>query len=120
MMYLIQHYVIKFVSNLRQVNGFLQVLWFPPPIKLTKLSVISQNTKQAILFSKYLLLSKATYYIDRCDLWQFIHEINSSISHVSVFSCRNYFRRIYNLCDLCYSSEMIRFRINKCLILMYK
>jgi hypothetical protein len=33
--YLIQHYVIKFVSDLRQVSGFLRVLWFPPPIKLT-------------------------------------------------------------------------------------
>ena len=33
--YSIQHYVIKFVSNLRQVGGFLRVLWFPPPIKLT-------------------------------------------------------------------------------------
>ena len=28
-------YVIKFVSDLRQVGGFLRVLWFPPPIKLT-------------------------------------------------------------------------------------
>ena len=28
--YSIQHYVIKFVSDLRQVSGFLQVLWFPP------------------------------------------------------------------------------------------
>ena len=33
--YSIQHYVIKFVSDLRQVGGFLRVLWFPPPIKLT-------------------------------------------------------------------------------------
>ena len=33
--YLIQHYVIKFVSDLQQVSGFLWVLWFPPPIKLT-------------------------------------------------------------------------------------
>ena len=30
----IQHYMIKFVSNLRQVDGFLRVHWFPPPIKL--------------------------------------------------------------------------------------
>jgi len=30
-----QHYVIMFVSNLRQVGGFPRVLWFPPPIKLT-------------------------------------------------------------------------------------
>jgi hypothetical protein len=33
--YSIQHYVIKFVNDLRQVDGFLHVLQFPPPIKLT-------------------------------------------------------------------------------------
>jgi hypothetical protein len=33
-MYLIQHYVIKFVSDSRQVGGFLRVLRFLPPIKL--------------------------------------------------------------------------------------
>jgi len=33
--YSMQHYVIKFVSDLQQVGGFLRVLWFPPPIKLT-------------------------------------------------------------------------------------
>ena len=33
--YSIQHYVIKFVSDLRQVSGFLRLLRFPPPIKLT-------------------------------------------------------------------------------------
>ena len=33
--YSIQLYVIKFVSDLRQVSGFLWVFWFPPPIKLT-------------------------------------------------------------------------------------
>ena len=32
--YLIQHYVIKFVSDLMQVCGFLRVLQFPPPINL--------------------------------------------------------------------------------------
>jgi hypothetical protein len=31
----VQHYVIKFVVDLRLVGGFLQVLRFPPPIKLT-------------------------------------------------------------------------------------
>jgi len=31
----VQHYVLKFVSDLRQVGGFLRVLRFPPPIKLT-------------------------------------------------------------------------------------
>jgi hypothetical protein len=31
--YSIQHYVIKFVSELQQVGGFLRVLLFPPPIR---------------------------------------------------------------------------------------
>ena len=31
----VQHYVIKFVSDLRQVGGFLRALRFPPPIKQT-------------------------------------------------------------------------------------
>jgi len=33
--YSIQHYVIKFVSDLGQDGGFLWVLRFPLPIKLT-------------------------------------------------------------------------------------
>ena len=32
--YSIQHYVIKFVSDLRHVGAFLRVLLFPPQIKL--------------------------------------------------------------------------------------
>ena len=32
---LVQHYVIKLVNDLRQVGGFLRVVQFPPPIKLT-------------------------------------------------------------------------------------
>jgi len=31
----IQHYVKKFVSDLRQIRGFLRFLPFPPPLKLT-------------------------------------------------------------------------------------
>jgi hypothetical protein len=31
----VKHYLIKFVSDLRQVGGFLRVLRIPPPIKLT-------------------------------------------------------------------------------------
>jgi hypothetical protein len=32
--YSMQHNVIKFVSDLRQVGGFVRVLQFSPPIKL--------------------------------------------------------------------------------------
>jgi hypothetical protein len=41
--YSIQHYVIKFVSVLRQVDCILQVLWFPPP----------RNIPQNIIMMKY-------------------------------------------------------------------
>ena len=34
-----QHYVIKFVSNLWHVGGFHWVLWFPPPRKLTAMEI---------------------------------------------------------------------------------
>jgi hypothetical protein len=34
-LYGVQHYVIKFVSDLRQDGGFLLVLRFPPPKQLT-------------------------------------------------------------------------------------
>ena len=34
-MYSIQHYVIKFVSDMRQVGSFHRILWLPPLIKLT-------------------------------------------------------------------------------------
>ena len=33
--YTVQHYVIRFVSDLRQVGCCLWILRFPPPIKLT-------------------------------------------------------------------------------------
>jgi hypothetical protein len=33
--YSIQHYVLKYVSDLRQICDFLRVLQFPPSIKLT-------------------------------------------------------------------------------------
>ena len=29
----VKHYAIKFISDFRQVGGFLRVLRFPPPIK---------------------------------------------------------------------------------------
>ena len=50
------HYVMKFVSDLRQVGGIHRVLRFPPPIKLTTtniteilLQVTLNNINQPIL-----------------------------------------------------------------------
>jgi hypothetical protein len=38
-----QHYAIKFVSDLQQVGGFLPALRFPPPIKLTASIELDEN-----------------------------------------------------------------------------
>ena len=38
--YSIQHYVIKFGSDLQQVSGFLWLLRFPPQVKLTAMIYI--------------------------------------------------------------------------------
>jgi hypothetical protein len=40
--YSMQHYVTKYVSDLRQVGSFLRVLRFSPPIKLT--AMINSNS----------------------------------------------------------------------------
>jgi hypothetical protein len=45
-MYSIQHYVITFVSDLRQVGGFLRVLRFPSPIKLPPHNIIESGVKR--------------------------------------------------------------------------
>jgi hypothetical protein len=45
----VQRYVIKFVSALRKVSGFLRVLRFPPPIKLTprhNWNIVESGVKQ--------------------------------------------------------------------------
>jgi hypothetical protein len=59
--YLIQLYVIKFVSDLRQVDGFLWVLWFPPPIKHQNIAEmlwkVALNTISQANQSKNVLLN---------------------------------------------------------------
>ena len=60
--YSIQHYVIKFVTDLRQVCSFLRVFRFSPPIKLTALITetllkVALNTiNQTIIISQGILL----------------------------------------------------------------
>ena len=46
--YSIQNYVIKFVNDLRHVSGFLWVLRFPPPIKLTSHDIAEILLKVAL------------------------------------------------------------------------
>jgi hypothetical protein len=46
-----EHYVIKFVSDLRQAGGFVRVLRFPSPIKLTAKYVI--NASKIVIYISF-------------------------------------------------------------------
>jgi hypothetical protein len=43
------YYVINCVSDLRQVDGFLQVFWFPPPVKLPAMIYCNWNIVETVL-----------------------------------------------------------------------
>jgi hypothetical protein len=67
--------VIKFVSDLRRVSGFLLVLWFTPPVQLTAmateillkvaLNTIKQTNKQAVS-TKNVLVSQTLEITSNC------------------------------------------------------
>ena len=64
----VQHYVIKFVSDLRQVGGFLRDLLFPPPI-----------FDWWMLFQKSDVCTKLYIYLLIKCLWKsIVSQINSS------------------------------------------
>jgi hypothetical protein len=49
-LYSIQHYVIKFVSDLGQVGGFIRVLSLPPPMKLLGEVISSPEVRKLFSF----------------------------------------------------------------------
>jgi hypothetical protein len=70
--YSIQHYVIKFVSDLQQVGGFLHVLRFPSSTKTDRydvteilLKVALNNIKLNLLLDEFL---NRIYFENMCKL----------------------------------------------------
>jgi hypothetical protein len=74
--YSIQHYVIKFVSDLRQVSSFLRVLRFPPPINWPSQyiwNIIESGVNEHKPNPWKVAVDQSTYYF----LWKrLIHAIN--------------------------------------------
>ena len=58
--YSIQHYVIKFVSELRQVSAFL---WFPPPKKTYRHDITEIVLKVALNTITKPIITSIIYYI---------------------------------------------------------
>ena len=67
--YLIQHYVIKFVSDLWQVGGFLWVLWFLPPIKLTVMIYIVTEILLKVVLNTITLTLTSSIFISLCSFF---------------------------------------------------
>jgi hypothetical protein len=94
--YSIQHYVIKLVSDLWQVSGFLWVIRFPPPIKLTAmfegvmhkvlLYIYTQgpNIKAVLVFREWVrvMLFNATFNNISAISWQscLLHALSMAFS----------------------------------------
>jgi hypothetical protein len=70
----VQQYMLKFVSDLKQVGGFLRILRFPPPIKLTALLKVALNT---------IRQANKQIEINSC-------QINKAISLLALHRCRQY------------------------------
>ena len=74
--------MLKFVSDLRQVGGFLRVIRFPPPIKLTaaihfvyKWNIVESGVKHHKKNINYFFFSITG--IDVFNLWHKRHDIHS-------------------------------------------
>ena len=94
--YSIQHYVIKFVSDLRQVGGFLWVLWFPPPEILLKVALSTIN--------------QLTLWKMKASVWLFTESCNISRFHeekklVWSFSLNN---MAFNVSETCWLNSKLK------------
>ena len=122
--YSIQHFVIKFVSDLRQVVGSLRVLRFPPPIKLTDITeillkvvsnTINQSTKdycrllktQQVPVSSFVCLYTCEFWLS---LWKIVLSsvilllplFHTCICFLNLSQTVNYYFSILSLYTLVY------------------
>ena len=85
----VHHYVIKFVSDLRQVGGFLRVLGFPPPIKLTatiSLKYHQTNKHQSV----WVFFITINAFIYRAELNKEVFALPEHVLRVNVWCFVNF------------------------------
>ena len=104
--YSIQHYVIKFVSDLKQVRGFLWVPPFPPPIKPDR-----HNIAEILLKVTLNTISLAWKILHFWFPWQYCktylyswtnNKINSDYMYLS-YCGKTVYKFDCDHCDLYYS-----------------
>jgi hypothetical protein len=102
--YSIQHYVMKFVSDLWQVSDFLRVIQFPPPIKLTVWNnvaiTVSYHTTSLTVLNNH---SELSHYVTDCtEQSQWV--ITLRHWQITVIDVQNYcsqWHSVINRCDWC-------------------
>ena len=123
--YWIKHYVIKFVSDLQQVGGFLLVLPFPPPIKLTTTILlkycwkwlifhnhipnpIKSNSVMSISYSKISVLS--LHSSTKLHRMEEIKDFNTDYNH----KAHTLYYSVYYIPVLCLLLEFMWINISFC------
>jgi len=93
----VQDYMIKFVSDLRQVGGFLWILQFPPPIKLTATiywNIVESGIKhhQTSIKHNYSEMFISKYFrFSFCRLNLFSGVMSLSLLYIYIYDIRWYF-----------------------------
>ena len=95
--YSIWYYVIKFVSDLRQVSDFLRVFLFPPPIKL-KICCLIKSPKQRL--ETYCFCSVSYYYYyyyysSSCSCYSPFFPCTMNLSTADLRNCRTEFHETW-------------------------
>ena len=102
----IQLYVIKFVSDLRQVSGFLRVLRFSPPIKLTATKILLKRALNTItLIATKILLKRALNTITLINTSLYSSFCLKKKSCIKILDKKHFFVKmttIYLLMRICY------------------
>jgi hypothetical protein len=104
--YSIQHYMIKFVSDLRQVGGFIRVLWFRHDITemLLKVTLSTITPTLALLMGNRAntqipfhgeseLINKYTYV--ESEVFHISHDGHSSLIHTVYHHIINYLNSVH-------------------------
>jgi hypothetical protein len=76
--------VIKVVSDLRQVSCFLRVLLFPPPLKLTAITLLKYYWILSLILKKYYTILNVSWVLSPFSIWTMNIHAKDSVNPTSI------------------------------------